>query len=286
LSFSVCSRSSYLGVAQARGRVAQAHDRASALRTPGPRYAALWFDTWVEMRVGNAERVADLASQQEALFKEYALMPHVRPVYLWFRGWAQVRLGDARAAMPSYARATSKRAVRLAWLDERSARLCAEALARSADWPAARQELDEAMRWAEAIGQRHYLTQLLLLDGQIADGLGEPQRARDSIRRAVDEARAQEAPWLELLAMVELCKRDDATAVNRRASRHWSSEFPSQNTTASEARTLLDPGKDSFLGVACSTCGQTSRCDRMRPLVDYSGLDRRVKLRPPLYHHR
>ncbi|HSC08274.1 MAG TPA: AAA family ATPase, partial [Steroidobacteraceae bacterium] len=200
-------------VARARARVREAHARARALRAPGPQAAALWFDTLVEVRIGNAKRVADLASQVLALTEEYALMPHVRAVQLWWRGWAQARLGDARGG---YARIREghEQAVPfgLRGLISEAHAYGAEALARCGDWPAARRELDEAMCCAEAIGERQYLTQLLLLDGQIADGVGEPQRARDSIRRAVAEARAQEALWLELVALSALCERTDATA--------------------------------------------------------------------------
>ncbi|HVN33719.1 MAG TPA: hypothetical protein VMU96_00525, partial [Casimicrobiaceae bacterium] len=37
------------------------------------------------------------------------------------------------------------------------------------------------------------------------------------IRRAVTEARAQEAAWLELTALRELCSREGATQEERRA---------------------------------------------------------------------
>jgi tetratricopeptide (TPR) repeat protein len=171
--------------------------------------------------MGNAERVADLASHVLALTEEYALMPHVRAVQLWWRGWAQARLGDARGG---YARIREghEQAVPFglrALMSEAHA-YGAEALARLADWPAARRELDEAMRCAEAIGERQYLMQLLLVEAQIADGLGEPQRARESIRRAVAEARAQEAPWLELLALSAICERRDASAKDFAALAH------------------------------------------------------------------
>jgi tetratricopeptide (TPR) repeat protein len=88
----------------------------------------------------------------------------------------------------------------------------AEALARAGDWPAARRELDEAMHCADAIGERQYLTQLLLLDARIAEALGERERAGESIRKAIAEARAQGASWLELLALSALCERPDASA--------------------------------------------------------------------------
>jgi len=224
-------------VAQARARVREAHARARALRAPGPQAGALWFDAFVEVRMGNAERVADLASQLVALIEEYALMPHVRAVHLWLRGWAQARLGDPRAGY-DWIREGFEQAVPfdLRALMSEARGYGAEALARCGDWPAARRELDEAMRCAEAIGERQYLTQLLLLDGQIADGLGEPKRARDSLRRAVAEARAQEAPWLELLALLALCERPDASAKDFASLAHVVDQLTEGLDTAQVAR--------------------------------------------------
>jgi DNA-binding winged helix-turn-helix (wHTH) protein len=200
-------------VAQARARVREAHARARALRTPGPQSAALWLEALVEVRTGNAERVAEVSAQMLALIEEYALMPHVRAAHLWLSGCAQARLGDPRAGYDRI-REGCEQAVPfgLRGLMSEARAYGAEALAGSGDWPAARRELDEAMRCAEAIGERQYLTQSLVLDGQIADGLGQPQRARDSMRRAVAEARVQEAPWLELMALSALCERADAGA--------------------------------------------------------------------------
>jgi DNA-binding winged helix-turn-helix (wHTH) protein/tetratricopeptide (TPR) repeat protein len=224
-------------VAQARARVREAHARARALRAPGPQAGALWFDAFVEVRIGNAERVADLASQLLALIEEYALMPHVRAVHLWLRGWAQARLGDARGGYGRI-REGLEQAVPfgLRGLTSEARGYGAEALARSGDWPAARRELDEAMRCADAIGERQYLTQLLVLEAQIADGLGEPQRARDSIRRAVAEARAQEAPWLELLALSALCERPDASTKDCAALAHVLDQLTEGLDTAQVAR--------------------------------------------------
>jgi tetratricopeptide (TPR) repeat protein len=200
-------------VAQARARVREAHARARALGAPGPQAAALWFDAFVEVRMGNAERVADLASQMLALIEEYALMPHVRAVHLWLRGWAQARLGDARAGYDCI-REGLEQAVPfdLRALMSEARAYGAEALARAEDWPAARRELDEAMHCADAIGERQYMTQLLLLDARIAEALGERDRARESVRKAIVEARAQEALWFELVSLSALCERTDATA--------------------------------------------------------------------------
>ena len=66
-------------------------------------------------------------------------------------------------------------------------------------------------------GERIYLPQLLLIEGAIAHARGEPDAAIASIRRATEEARAQGAGWLELLALTELCEREAASAEDRRA---------------------------------------------------------------------
>jgi tetratricopeptide (TPR) repeat protein len=155
-----------------------------------------------------------------ALAEEYALMPHVRAVHLWLSGWAQARLGDPHAG---YRRISEgyEQAVPfgLRALASEARAYGAEALALAGDWVAARRELAEAMRCADAIGERQYRTQLLLLDARIADALGEPDRARESIRQAIAEARAQEAVWLELIALSALCERKDATARDSAALR-------------------------------------------------------------------
>jgi hypothetical protein len=193
--------------------------------------------------MGNAERVADISAQMLALIEEYALMPHLRAAHLWLGGWAQARLGDLRAGYDRIREGCEQAApFGLRGVMSEARAYGAEALAASGDWPAARRELDEAMRGADAIGERQYLTQLLVLDGRIADGLGEPQRARDSIRRAVAEARSQEAPWLELLALLALCERPDASAEDFAALAHALDQLAEGLDTApvARARALLN----------------------------------------------
>ncbi|HEU0199631.1 MAG TPA: AAA family ATPase [Burkholderiaceae bacterium] len=198
-------------VDQGRARLRAARARALALREPSPQMAALWLEALFEVRMGNPERVADVAERLRRLAEEYA-QPEGRAAHLWFRGWAEAHLGDPR---------TGYRLIREGW--EAAARLgmrsdagetlgyAAEALARAGDWAAARRQLDEAMQCAGAIGDRKYLTQLLLLDARIAEALGEPERARASMQRAIEEARAQEAVWLQLVALSARCERRDAT---------------------------------------------------------------------------
>jgi hypothetical protein len=132
---------------------------------------------------------------------------------LWFRGWARARTGDAHGG-----RALIREGYALAIEVGTRARgsetlgYAAEALALAGDWPAAQREVEEAMQCAEALGERMYWPQLLLVDARIADALGERGRAEESIRRALADARAQQAPWLELIALSSLCEGDEATA--------------------------------------------------------------------------
>ena len=202
-----------------RARILQAYERARALHEPGPQMAALWFDALFEVRMENPERVAKVSERLRALAEEYEL-PEGRAANLFFGGWAKARLGDARAGH-RLIREGYGEALRLgirAWGSETLA-YAVEALTCAGEWLAARQELEEAMQYAQAIGERHCLPQLLLLDARIADALGEPARAHDALRRAVAEARTQEAPWPEMIALTALSERGDAASRDRESLR-------------------------------------------------------------------
>jgi ATP/maltotriose-dependent transcriptional regulator MalT len=92
-----------------------------------------------------------------------------------------------------------------------------EAAMLAGDWDAARKQLDEALRIAKLRDERVYLPQLFLLEAKVLRARGDAGGAGVAVRRAVDEARAHEAPWLELLALIDLCEGEDATAKDRRA---------------------------------------------------------------------
>ena len=198
-------------VDQGRARMRAAHARARAVRAPGPQAAVLWWDALFGVLMGEPERVRDVGEQLRALVDEYAL--EARAPHLWFRGWAEAHLGDPRAGY-RLIREGCEQAVRLgirAWGSETHG-YAAEALARAGDWSAARKELEEALQCTNAIGERQYLTPLLLLDARISDALDEPARARESTLQAVAEARAQESLWFQVRALSALCEREDKTA--------------------------------------------------------------------------
>ena len=108
----------------------------------------------------------------------------------------------------------------------------AEALMRAGDWRAAQRQLDEAFEIVNSLGERVYLPQLLLIEAAIAEARGDMASAYESMRRAVAEARMQEAPWLELMALRELCAHDDATDDERRALAALTAQLPQATGSA------------------------------------------------------
>ena len=232
-------------VETARTRLREAHARARQLAQPMARMVAIWFDAMFEVRLGNAERVASLADEMQALVEEFALAQG-RVACRWFRGWADARMGEPREGYRRIREAYEEN-TQLGMLAGASETLgyAAEALALAGDWDAAQHQLEEALQIANAHGECVYLPQLFLIEAAIARARGQSAVVDASVRRAVAEARAQEAPWLELLARVELCERDGATAEDRRALAALVDELPEAiDTTAfTSARALLDKAK-------------------------------------------
>ncbi len=81
---------------QSRARLREAHVRAQQLRQPMAQLYVLWFDALIEVRLGNAQRVAKLAEEMQALVEDSGLVQG-RAAAQWFRGWAQARQGGALA---------------------------------------------------------------------------------------------------------------------------------------------------------------------------------------------
>ena len=160
-------------VDEGRERLAAARERARDLRAPLPQMAAVWVDGLIEVRLGNPARVAEIAEQLRALAEEHALAD-AQAAHLWFRGWAQAHLGDPSAGH-RLIREGYELSVRLG-IRARAGEVlsyAAEALGNAGDWAAARQQLEAAMQCADAIGEREYLPQLLVLKARIEDALGE-----------------------------------------------------------------------------------------------------------------
>ncbi len=234
-------------VEQARASLQRAYVRARDREWPMARLAALWYSALFEVRLSNAERVAALADEMHALVDDFALA-HGRTACRWFRGWADARQGQPRDGYRRIREAYEDN-TRLGMLAGGSEVLgyATEALVLAGDWDGAQHELEGALQVADTLGERVYLPQLFVMQAAIARARGDRAAADAAIRRAIAEARAQEAPWLELMPLIELCDRHGATAKDRCALAALVEQLPEARDTSAvaRARALLDKTKSA-----------------------------------------
>ncbi|HVO86944.1 MAG TPA: transcriptional regulator, partial [Casimicrobiaceae bacterium] len=204
-------------VERARACIKEARARARVRRQAIAESVAIWCESLVEVRLANTERVAVLADEINAIADEFSFAQgHAGSK--WMRGWVLAHHGDPQGGF---------RLIREAYEDDTrlglraggSEVLClaAQALVKARDWDGAQRQLDEAFEIVDAVGERVALPQLFLTEAALAEARGDMTSAHEAIRRAVTEARAQEAVWLELAALRELCSREGATQEERRA---------------------------------------------------------------------
>jgi DNA-binding winged helix-turn-helix (wHTH) protein/tetratricopeptide (TPR) repeat protein len=232
-------------IEQARAQAQLARQRAHELRHPMTRLDATWRQALLEVRLGNAERVAALAEEMQALVDEFSLAQG-RTACRWFRGWAQAMSGAPREGH-RLIRAAFEENIRLGMRSGASEVLgyAAQALLLAGDHAAAQAQIQEALQVADELVERVVQPQLWLLEGQIARAQGRAEAGAASVRRAIEEARAQEAPWLELLALVDLCEYHDAAAAERNALAVLVDQLPEAGDTAParRARAILQAVK-------------------------------------------
>jgi tetratricopeptide (TPR) repeat protein len=231
-------------VAQARACLQRAHARARDRGWPMARLLAIWHSALVEVRLGNAESVGALGDEMQALVDEFALA-HGRTACRWFRAWADARMGTSHDSHLRIREAYEEN-LRLGMVAGSSEVLgyAAEALLLAGDLDGAQRELEEALRVASEHEERVYLPQLFLIEAALARARGEPDAAAKSSRRAIAEARSQ-GPWLELLALVDLCAHGGATGKDRAALAALIDSLPEASGTAAvaKARELLEGPK-------------------------------------------
>jgi tetratricopeptide (TPR) repeat protein len=227
-------------VQQARARMQQAYARADQLGQPMGKMVAIWCDALMEVRLGNCDRVASLADELRALVEESDLGLG-RAAWQWFRGWSEARNGEPREGIRRI-REGHEENTRLGMVAGSSERLgyAAEALLLAGDFDGAQRQLEQALQIVSAYGERVYLPQLLLVESAIARARGQPAAALAAVHRAIEEARAQEAPWLELVALVESCEHGDAKG-DRQALAGLVDRLPEARDTpvVAKARALL-----------------------------------------------
>ncbi|MBI3775211.1 MAG: winged helix-turn-helix domain-containing protein [Gammaproteobacteria bacterium] len=197
---------------EARARLDAAWEMASRLRHPMSQMVVNWFGALLEIRLRDAARVGARAAALRKIVDEAALAQGEGPSQ-WFRGWADAHHGNPRDGFQRI-RAAYTHNTGLGMYSGAAEVLSygAEALALAGDWPEAQAQLDEAMQLAEQLGERVYLTQMLVLQGRIAHAQGDAGSARAAMQDALREARAQCSVWMELTALAALCELDNPTA--------------------------------------------------------------------------
>jgi tetratricopeptide (TPR) repeat protein len=228
---------------RARAHAQRSRERARELRHPMTRLDATWRQALFEVRLGNAERVALLAEEMQALVDEFSLAQG-RTACRWFRGWAQA-LSGAPVEGHRLIREAFEENTRLGMRSGGSEVLgyAAQALLLAGQPDAAQAELSEALQVADELAERVVLPQLWLLEAAIARAQGRADAGAASVRRAIEEARAREALWLELLALVDLCEHHEAAAAERSALAELVDRLPEAGDTVAvrRARTILLP---------------------------------------------
>jgi ATP/maltotriose-dependent transcriptional regulator MalT len=231
-------------VADARMRSQQAHERAAQLGQPMGKMVAIWLDAMLEVRLGDVERVATLADELRALVEDHQLS-HGRAAWRFFKGWAEAHRGRPNEAF-QLIRDAYEDNTRLGMIAGGSEVLAfaVEALLLAGDPDGAKRQLEQARHVVDTYGERVFLPQLCLLEARIARARGQAPAALDRVREAIAEARAQDAPWLELAALVELCEHPGATAKDRKALTELADALPQARDTAlmARARALLARG--------------------------------------------
>lgn len=229
-----------------RAQMQRARARAAALRQPITRLTAAWYDALLEVRLGDVDRVAAAADEMQALVDEFAL-EQGRAASQCFGGWAAARSGRPREGCGLICEAFERNA-RLGLRAGSSEVLgyAAEALLLAGDADAAKAQVGEALQIAAELGEQVYLPQLLLLEAAIGWAQDRADTGAACARRSVEAARAQEAPWVELAALVDLCERGAATAEERLALGALVDRLPEAAGTdlATKATALVGAGAD------------------------------------------
>jgi DNA-binding winged helix-turn-helix (wHTH) protein/tetratricopeptide (TPR) repeat protein len=228
-------------VQQGRALVQRANARAAELRQPMTRLVVAWQEAILEVRLRGVDRVAALADEMQGLVDEFSL-PHGHTAAQWFRGWAEARNGRSQEGYRLIREAYDHN-TRLGMRAGASEVLgyAAEALLLAGDVEGAPAQLQEALQIADELGEGVYLPQLLLLQAAIERVQKRLGAATASMRRAVEKAREQQAPWLELIALVELCAHGSASTAERQALAALVDQLPEAAGTEPvvRARTLL-----------------------------------------------
>ncbi|HVY07201.1 MAG TPA: AAA family ATPase [Burkholderiales bacterium] len=207
---------SQLGLADsARRQAADSIARADAIEQPYARMIGQFFAAIVEVRLDEPARARELAEAMQQTVADHAFVQG-DGLWRWIKGWAMARQGEAE---PGYALILEgfEHHMRISMFSGAASVLghaaeTALLLGREAE---ARKHLEEGFALAAKTGEGIFLPDLHLASARVAAQSGDAKRARADATKALDLARAQQAGWPELQALVCLCELSDANAQDR-----------------------------------------------------------------------
>jgi DNA-binding winged helix-turn-helix (wHTH) protein/tetratricopeptide (TPR) repeat protein len=193
-------------IAEARAQHAAGQARAERIRQPISLMLAYWSGGMLEARLDNIAAIAAHAARLAEIVED-AMLPQGEGPALWLRGLVEAHGGEPRQGYAHIREGFARHARLGMWAGcPEVLSYATEALILARDWEAAQRELEEARALAQRIGERLVLPALHLLSARIAQGRGDDDAALAAVRDSLAEARAQQAPGLELKALVALAR--------------------------------------------------------------------------------
>jgi tetratricopeptide (TPR) repeat protein len=202
---------------RAREESAKAVAMSHQLGQPLGMSLAHWRAGMLEVRLGDPLKVLEHADAIRDIVAKTTVSQGDGPSR-YLRGWALAQRGDPQQGL-QLIREGLERHLRIGMIASSTEVMgyAAEALILAGDWSGAARQLAEAFARARELDELVHLPMLLMLQGQVAHGMGDMPAAYRWLREAVRVAREQEAAGFELKAACELAEHPDATDADRQA---------------------------------------------------------------------
>jgi tetratricopeptide (TPR) repeat protein len=230
---------------RARTRLQQSLDRAQAIGQLNARELAHRCAAVLMEQMGDYSAAAEHARLLGELVDKHAFAQGTGPSR-WMCGIALARRGEPLAGCELILEGLRyNHQLGMYYGSTRVLGYAAEAMMLANDWQTAQEHIDQALAWAQRLGERMLLPDLLRQHSRIAHHHGDDEAAREALRESLREARAQQALSSQLAALTALCELENAVPEDfvalKRAHETISEGF--DTALVKRANELLDRGR-------------------------------------------